>query len=177
MVCDGCEQPVLVSSDKDTEQITFSPKKGCHTFTKHAAVAPVGHLLRLSQSFAGSKNDIQTYRCDIQGQIHLLMEEDECIIGDGIYGFLHKDHTALTPIVKLKDQVDLYDFEEEYNNELAVIRIVVENVFAHIKRYNICSHVFRGIGTLDKVLERHDKIWTVVGAIVNMYDMPLRCYR
>lgn len=104
------------------------------------------------------------------------MEENECIVADGIYGFFYSSHLALTPIIKLHNQVDLYDFKEEYNNELASIRTVVENVFAYIKRYNVCCDTFRGVGPLNKVLEKYNKIWVVVAALINLYDMPLRNY-
>jgi hypothetical protein len=71
------------------------------------------------------------------------------------------------------------DWKEQFNNEFASYRTIVENVISKIKDWSICGDIYRvqdismnynEIGIL------HHKIWSTSAALVNRYIGPLRNY-
>lgn len=55
------------------------------------------------------------------------------------------------------------------------MRIVVENAISMIKKWKICSHVFRVHTTnLNQALKFHDQVWRICAALTNWTKMPIR---
>lgn len=173
VVIDGCEQRVKIPSDKLNERSLYSGKKRTHTFTVMLACAPDGTIYFLSCSYNGSKNDMNIYEMS-ENQIHRGMMSDEAIVADkGYVGVAQYHPKIVLPI--LGEEKSLTNEEIAYNNEQKKHRIVVENVFAHIKKYNICSHVFRSpVSNVEISRKKHNEIWVICAGMVNEFVMPIR---
>ena len=60
----------------------------------------------------------------------------------------------------------------EFNNYLSHYRIIIENVFAQIKKWKIASLPLKlRYSNLNKALLKHDKIWRVVGWLTNQFHL------
>lgn len=57
-VVDGFEQSIYSSSNEHVKNATFSGKKKKHTFTKLLFVTTNGWVVKLGDSYPGSKNDL-----------------------------------------------------------------------------------------------------------------------
>lgn len=76
IIIDETEQQVLISQDKSIEMSTYSGKKGKHTFSVVIAVTSDGHLCYISNSYVGSKTDLNIYMMP-ENQVHKFLEHDE----------------------------------------------------------------------------------------------------
>ena len=62
--------------------------------------------------------------------------------------------------------------QEKLNKEIDKHRIVVENVFARIKNWSICSHKFRCKATdTDATLAEHNEFWYIVASLCNLFTL------
>ncbi len=59
--------------------------------------------------------------------------------------------------------------QEKYNNDLKQVRIVVENFFMHLKKFKILGGKFRELGTLEAILEKHDKVFRVCSYLLDQF--------
>ncbi|KAM9966387.1 hypothetical protein ACTFIR_006599 [Dictyostelium discoideum] len=61
--------------------------------------------------------------------------------------------------------------EKESDARFKSIRIIIENIFAHIKKYSITSLTFRfkNKTATTSLLDYHHKVWCVVAFLVNSY--------
>ena len=59
---------------------------------------------------------------------------------------------------------------KNFNNQLAHYRIIVENLFAAIKKWKICSNVLNiKFTNLNDAVDYHNKLWKIVGYLVNRF--------
>ena len=83
----------------------------------------------------GSKNDMNVYNAS---PIRQYLDKDEWIAGDAGYIGLAKQFTnTMILIVKQANMLELQEEEKNYNKILARYRIVIENVFARIKKFQV----------------------------------------
>jgi hypothetical protein len=120
-----------------------------------------GMIYMVSKGQPGSKNDINNYNKETN-QVHKYLEPDEGICADNIYKFIKNKyhHETLVPYGHEECKED--QFKSIYSNYIAIFRTMVENVFAHMKKWAICSSVF--CHNLDKL----DSAWLVVAILTNM---------
>lgn len=171
VIGDGTEQQILISGNKYIEKNTYSGKKGKHTFTIFIACSPDGYIYFISFSYSGSKPDLSVLNYQ-ENQIYTRLEPNEWIMLDKGYKDL-KFARKVVPIVG-KSEI-LLEEEEIYNNDVASIRIVIENVNCEIKKFKICQFTFRAhITKLEEVRIEHNRVWVVVAGIVNEFKAPLR---
>ena len=174
VVVDGSEQQVGIPGNKQKEKSLFSGKKQLHTFTLLLVCGVDGRVYFLSMSYQGSKNDMNLIGCE-ENSFWKGLDDWEYICADkGFRGLQHKWPNIVLPYIG--DQ--LTEEEKEFNKGVARIRIVVENVFSHLKKWRICKYTFRGnINDIDGSLIRHNKIWVVVAGLYNDFVAPIRnCY-
>lgn len=172
VVVDGSEQPCSKSNDTRIERHCFSGKKHLHTFTKLLFVSPQGKIYMMSRSQGGSFNDMGLIALE-ENHLWRFLSPDEIIIGDKGFQGLHRYNCpSLTPYKKFHGY--LTPDEQYFNRDFASIRIVVENVFAQIKKWRCCADRFRWQGSIVDAKERHHKIWSIVGMFVNRFTKPLR---
>lgn len=166
VVIDGSEQQVTISPFCDVERGTFSGKKNKHTFTILFAVAPTGKIYFVSSSYPGAKHDFNIVSLP-ENAFWTNLESFEAIGADK--GYIGLDTLTKNPIILPVTGDDLTGKEEEFNNEFASIRTVVENVFAHIKQWKMCKHIFKINGELNEGLKKHNNIWRVSAFLVNEF--------
>lgn len=93
------------------------------------------------------------------------LSPNEYIMADKGFKGLDSQHPTCLPFFD-----DTKEIHQEFNNELAHYRIIVENVFAEIKKWKICSlPLSLKFSNINDALDRHNKLWTVVGAFTNMF--------
>lgn len=105
--------------------------------------------------------------------IHMWLDADEAVGGDrGFNGFHKHMEKFVIPFIATQDR-PLTEEEERFNNEWASIRTVVENVFAHIKKWKACALPLR---TKDEtgVVKMHQMLWMCASYMHNEYSPDLR---
>jgi hypothetical protein len=166
VIIDGSEQQVSVSLFREIERGTFSGKKAKHTFTILLAVAPNGKIYYLSPSQPGAKHDFAVISLP-ENFFWRHLEEFEAIGADKGYVGLDKlvaPNPVILPVSKPKTRE-----QEEFNNEFAAIRTIVENVFAQIKKWKMCKNTFKINGDINNAKEKHNQIWRAACFLVNEY--------
>ena len=100
-----------------------------------AAVAPRdGYIYWISDSYQGSKTDNEMLEFS-ENHFWKKMTTEEYICGDKGFKGLDRHHKN----VCLPFFSEEKENEENFNNQLAHYRIIVENLFAAIKKWKICS--------------------------------------
>ena len=176
VVIDGTEQRVCKSQFKDVEQAFYSGKKKSHTLTTLLAVSPTGFIYFLSGSYFGSLNDLNVAMLP-ENQVFKSLEPDEGICADGGYKGMSRFHpNTFIPIVKTARQPELSPEETAFNNELASIRVVVENSIGHIKKWKCCYLPFRydDIADIHEIRKQHHRMWYVCASFTHLTVFPLR---
>jgi hypothetical protein len=163
-VVDGCEQQVNRSRNKPLYDMTFSGKKSKNTFTALSVVAPDGTPLFRSLSQPGSRADNTLSRLD--EMLPLPTTEDEYIMGDiEFYGMDEVKEEIVLPFKK--NGQPLKSYETEFNHLMDGLRIVVENHFAQVKKYAVCSFPFHvNHFSIEDSLNLHNMFWEAVTGIV-----------
>ncbi|KAL9647835.1 hypothetical protein ABK040_008110 [Willaertia magna] len=152
----------LIEITQRKQEEKLKTKKACSLY---------GKIYHISLSYEGSKNDMNLIDF---GENHFwtCLDESEYICGDkGFRGLQHYWKNIVLPFIGS----DLNEKEKEFNNEVASIRIVVENVFSQIKKWKVCKHPFRtNINNIEKAKVWHNKVWVVVGGLFNDFVAPIR---
>jgi len=180
IIIDGSEQQICTFSNKQLEQFFYSAKKSKHTLTVLLACSPTGIIYFLSKSYPGSRSDLTLYNLH-ENSLHLKMEESEYICGDPGFIGLQKIHPLIVPFERsvINDpsiSPELKDSRAKFSNHVSRYRTVVENVFAHIKKWKACSDRFRYHDNPDLMMEKHNKIWRTCAGLMNTFISPLRTY-
>ena len=193
---DCCEQIVCSSIDKRIENIIFGSKYKDHTFNILVGCNPKNGKVMFSillsieeqtmnsqqskqktifscfinQTFEGKKNDVTAL---YQTELWKWFKQDEYICGDQAFGVLRDFHPST--LIKNKMPQDYGVTEEIFNNNVDSVRIIIENVFAYVRRFNICDDKLRikkrlkSIDNLQKALNFHNRIWRCVCGILNAF--------
>lgn len=170
MVIDGAEQGIRTYRDnKFFEQSTYSGKKRKHTFSTLLAVTPkTGRIIALSESFNGAHNDAGIYN-QVSHVFEQHLWKDECIGGDP--AFIGIKHASVIGLKRSRG-CQLSVEEEQYNNDWASVRVVVENAIAQVKHWNICRNTLFYVGTPDEGRHFHHMLWLVASVLVNRFSLP-----
>eukprot|EP00761_Pharyngomonas_kirbyi_P010455 gb/GECH01010475.1/.p1 GENE.gb/GECH01010475.1/~~gb/GECH01010475.1/.p1 ORF type:complete len:190 (+),score=16.42 gb/GECH01010475.1/:1-570(+) len=169
VVIDGSEQSILKPNHRQREEICYSGKKAKHTFTKLGACTPKGRILFLSETYEGSRNDSTLYSFP-ENQIHIHLAKNEYVAADKAWeGWIESRVVSSIKGKKLRS------IDQQYNNDLASIRIIIENIFGKIKDFKVCKYELP-LKTSDILAakEQHHKIWVVCAGLVNLYCKPMR---
>ena len=159
-ILDGTEQPVQRPQDPQRQQDFYSGKRKRHTIKKGIVVNERGLIRAVTPSTPGAMHDLRHFR---KSGVLNRIPRQVGVIGDAGFDGLHHDlpeHSVATPH-KARRNRPLKEDQKLANQELARVRIVVENVLAQIKHFRALAERFR------HSLETHDDIFIVVAAIVN----------
>jgi hypothetical protein len=160
-IVDVTEQPVQRPNAKVQEKAYYSGKQRCHTCKHAIGVNEQGIIRTLSPVSPGSVHDLTHLR---QSGLLETIPHAVTVVADagfeGLYTNL-PNHSVVTPH-KAKRNHPLLPDQKRINHELSAIRVVVENVIAHLKHFAILSHRFR-----HTVETWHDDVFWVVAALVN----------
>jgi len=172
-VCiDGSEQQIYKPSDSGIEEFHYSGKKAKHTITLLLACSPKGKIYWISNSYPGSMNDQGLFNLT-ENQFHLFLAPDNGILCDAGFTAIDSYPNFIVSLKKPKNG-ELTPEQVLYNNRIKSIRIVVENVFSHLKRWAICSDLLRSPVINGNANEVHHKLWRIVAGFHNNYGEELR---
>ena len=168
IVLDGTEQQIYKPIDNENEKLVYSGKKKYHSLSKLIACSPKGRIYWISQSYEGSKTDASLYLLS-ENWIHNKITNNEYIIADKAWqGWANE--RIISPI-----KGKLNEKNKKYNNKLASIRIIVENVIEKIKEWKICKFTLRiKTSDLQNAFNFHDKVWTVCVGLHNLFHANQR---
>lgn len=159
-ILDGTEQPIQRPRDPQQQRAFYSGKKKRHTVKKGIVVNQEGLIRAITPSTPGSVHDLRHFR--ESGVLHHIPREVS-VLGDAGFDGLHHDlpaHSVATPH-KARRNHPLTEAQKLLNQELARVRIVVENVLAQMKHFRALAERFR------HSLNIHDDLFIVVAAMVN----------
>ncbi|KAM9964563.1 hypothetical protein ACTFIW_004333 [Dictyostelium discoideum] len=165
-VCDGSEQRIISPLDKKAKIIFFSGKKGYFSINKLVYCLPNGKIIHMAESRPGARSDQGLVHEDT-GFFNNFNVTNQYIMGDK--GFLGSDKVYSKFIIPEFDKPNKnIDIEvKESMKRFKSIRIIIENVFAHIKKWSITTHIFRH--KTEHICQYHHKIWCSVGFLVNTF--------
>ncbi len=118
----------------------FSGKKGAHTLKYQAVTClSTGKPIQISGPYFGKESDASVWKKSGLGEY--LEEDDLWVLGDkGYQGCLRVKHC----LKKKKGQKSLPPLDKEYNRNISVKRVEIENHFADVKKWKAISYVYRG---------------------------------
>jgi len=137
---DGTERPIQRPQDTEAQQAHYSGKKKQHTRKHLAAVDETKRVLVLSKVREGKWHDKRFHdEDDIAGAIpdEIPIEVDLGFLG------LQKEYVNLCLPHRKPKGGELSPHQKEENRALSQSRVVCENAFAGVKRYNAVSAIYR----------------------------------
>jgi hypothetical protein len=161
VMIDGTERPMQRPQDPERQKANYSGKKKRHTRKHLAAVDEQKRILILSQAREGKVHDKR-----------MLDEEDfvggipEAIPIDVDLGFLglQKEYENVRLPHKKPRGGELTPIQKEENRIFSGERVLCENAFAGVKRYNIVAQVYR-----NRVTNFDDRLMLVSAGLWNFY--------
>lgn len=166
-IVDATEQRTRRPKDKEAQKAYYSGKKKAHTIKTQILVNQEGRPCHVSDSVPGSQHDLTLER---QSQVNERLPPQVKMMGDKGYQGLQNDNAKRTvelPTRKPRGQ-ELTDEQKTANRALAVTRIVVEHVLAHIKIFQVLYQVYR------HSRDSYNRIFRlVVGLVVRHIDRRL----
>jgi hypothetical protein len=140
VMIDGTERPIARPQDSAAQQANYSGKKKRHTRRHLAAVDETKRVLVLSKAREGKLHDKRFHdEDDIAGSVpdEMPIEVDLGFLGlQREYDNIHLPH-------KKPRGGALSDRQKQENRTLSQLRVVCENAFAGVKRYNAVSMIYR----------------------------------
>ena len=117
----------------------YSGKKHTHTIKTKIVTDAKGRILRVSKPYEGRVHDFEIRKTE--GPLFAVP-----ILADSGYQGLQNEHAAGVILPKKKPKNgSLSDAERAENKQLSRRRIVVEHVFAHLKKWQILATRYRGL--------------------------------
>ena len=139
LIIDATEQEV-----ERRKGTAYSGKKKRQTIKTQIAVTPEGMIKSVSHSVKGSVHDKKLY-----DQTRTFTMKNIKKRGD--LGYIGTD--MLLPFKKPKNGM-LTEKQKQYNHQFSRLRIIVEHVFAHMKKFRILSYRFRNpIGRYNLIIK------------------------
>jgi hypothetical protein len=160
-VVDVTEQVVLRPQDPQREHEHYSGKRRLPTAKNGLLVNEVGEIRAITRSYPGRTHDLTLIR---QSGVLAHLPYEVPLIGDSAFNGIHNDlplHRVATAHKAERNHPLTLDHKQA-NHELSRNRIIVENVFAHMKKFNSLVGRFRH--ALDPI---HSAVFAVVAALVN----------
>lgn len=140
VMIDGTERPIQRPQNTEAQKASYSGKKKRHTRKHLAAVDETKRVLVLSKAREGKLHDKRFHdEDDIAGSIpdEIPIEADLGFLG------LHKEYVNIRLPHRKPQGKELSDQQKQENRALSQSRVVCENAFAGVKRYNAVSAIYR----------------------------------
>ena len=140
MVIDGTERPIQRPIDPEAQTLNYSGKKKQHTRKHLAAVDETKRVIVLSKAREGKLHDKSFHdQDDIAGNVP---DEIPIEVDLGFQGLQNQYENIRLPHKKPRGGA-LSEAQKQENHCLSQSRVVCENAFAGVKRYNAVSVVYR----------------------------------
>lgn len=163
VIIDGTECPIARPQDLEAQKQNYSGKKRRHTRKHLAAVDQRKRVLVLSKAREGKLHDKKLHdEDDIAGSVpdEIPIEVDLGFLG------LHKQYDNIRIPHKKPKGGQLTDSQKADNRALSRSRVVCENAFAGVKRYQAVSGVYR-----NRLEEFDDHLMLTAAELWNFYLM------
>lgn len=163
VMIDGTERPITRPQDREAQQANYSGKKKRHTRKHLAAVDETKRVLVLSKAREGKLHDKRLHdEDDIAGKVpdEIPIEVDLGFLG------LQKEYDNIHLPHKKPRGGELSDRQKQENRTLSQSRVVCENAFAGVKRYNAVSVIYR-----NRVEDFDDHLMLTAAGLWNFYLM------
>jgi hypothetical protein len=161
VIIDGVERPINRPKDKEKQKENYSGKKKRHTRKNLAMVSPEKKILQLTPTCSGKIHDKKIHdNFDVTGGIP---DEIEVLADSGFQG-VQKDYENVRLPHKKPRGGELTVEKKEENRELSQERVLCENAFSGVKRYNAVSSIYR-----NRVSEFDDKLMITACGLWNLY--------
>jgi hypothetical protein len=122
---------------KKNQRKYYSGKKKRHTQKIEVQINEKGKIIGVSKSYPGRKHDFAIRKSEKP------MPRDAIILADsGYQGLQKKNKNAILPH-KRRRKIPLSAEEKAHNRDLPFKRVLIENVFAKLKKFKILSSVYR----------------------------------
>jgi hypothetical protein len=160
LVADATEQSFHRLKGWDNQKPFYSGKKKRHTIKAQLICTPSGRVGSVGPSVPGSVHDLTLLRKS--GKADELLPE-EGLMTDLAYVGLADDRPGLSVVLphKAKKDVPLTDEQKAYNKRVSRCRVVVENLLARLKVFQVLRQTFRS------VFGRHAQVFRVVALLVD----------
>jgi len=152
LVIDSTEQKRKRPTNKKKQKNFYSGKKHTHSFKTQITVNRIGRIINVSRTYSGRIHD----------KTVLLKEKTLDKLPPDLKKYLDKgyvkiqklypDHTIFIPTKRTRWKKELTRSEKIRNTKISKRRIIVENVFSRMKKYQILSQTYR---LKDKDYNRH----------------------
>ena len=168
LIGDVTERSIPRRKCNDAQQDEYSGKKKCHTVKNLAICDSNGTVVYLGETYEGSMHDKTIFddlRIDTQG-FNLLLDL-------GFQGAEKDCPSVILPFKKPKNK-DLTKLQKSVNKGISKERVLIENVFARMKRLKIIRNKIR----LRSAQARHTVIMIAAGIhnLRNSFRNPIINY-
>lgn len=158
VMIDGTERPIQRPQAPDAQTANYSGKKKRHTRKHLAAVDEHKRVLVLSKAREGRVHDKRFHdEDDIAGAVpdEIPIEVDLGFLG------LQKEYDNIHLPHRKPQGGELSPQQKEENRVLSQSRVVCENAFAGVKRYNAVSAIYRNrtVGFDDRLMLTAAGLW------------------
>lgn len=161
VMIDGTERPIQRPQDPEQQKANYSGKKKRHTRKHLAAVDEQKRILILSKAREGKVHDKRML--DEEDFAGGIPEEIPIDVDLGFLG-LQKEYENIRLPHKKPRGGELTPAQKEENRVFSGERVVCENAFAGVKRYNIVAQVYR-----NRVTNFDDRLMLVSAGLWNFY--------
>ncbi|WP_225882678.1 transposase family protein [Thalassoporum mexicanum] len=161
MIIDGTERPVQRPKDQAQQQANYSGKKRRHTRKHIGAVDEHKRILVLTQAREGKVHDKRLL--DEEDLVAAIPDEIPIDVDLGFLG-LHKEYVNIRIPHRKPRGGSLSPAQKDENLALSRERVLCENAFAGVKRYNSVAAVYR-----NRVTDFDDRLMLVASGLWNFY--------
>ncbi len=163
VMIDGTERPIARPQDPKAQQSNYSGKKKRHKSKHLAAIDETKRVLVLSKAREGKLHDKRFHDDeDIAGSVP---DEIPIEVDLGFLGWQKEYDNIHLPHKKPRGR-ELSDAQKQENRTLSQSRVVCENAFAGVKRYNAVSVVYR-----NRIEDFDDHLMLTAAGLWNFYLM------
>lgn len=160
-ITDATENRTFRPKDNEEQKKHYSGKKKAHTLKTQITVSRSSKIIDVSNTYPGSVHDKKV--ADKEKTIEKIPDETTQYLDLGYQG-MNKDHPEKCIVLPPKKQKGkkLTPHEKEIRKTQSRYRVIVEHVISRIKKYKICSDVYRG------PRKKFNQIFRNVAAIHNL---------
>lgn len=137
LIADVSERAIPRRRCDQAQQEEYSGKKKCHTIKNLAITDSSGAVLYLSETYEGSVHDKTIF-----DQVQIHTQGLNLLLDLGFQGAEKDCQNAILPFKKPKNK-ELTDLQKSINKGISKERVLIENVFASIKRLKIIRNKVR----------------------------------
>lgn len=161
VMIDGTERPIARPQDGEKQKQNYSGKEKRHTRKHLAAVDETKRILVLSKAREGKLHDKRFHdEDDIAGSVP---DEIPIEVDSGFQGIQKQYDNVLLPHKKPKGG-ELNHLQKTQNRQLSQSRVVCENAFSGVKRYNAASVIYR-----NRIENFGDRLMLTAAGLWNFY--------